>query len=104
MTTLITSQDYLNEDTVADKLAAGDFDVSVSPIFVIDGVEYQVVLDGHHSLAAATTAGVAPDLTVLTATDHDAVAVLERGDIEGFLEAVHMGADYRDAITGKDIW
>jgi hypothetical protein len=104
MTTLITSQNYLDGTTVSAKLAAGDFGVSVSPIFALDGIEYQVVLDGHHSLAAALTAGVAPDITVLSSADHDAVAVLERGDIEDFLAVVHMGADYRDAVTGADIW
>lgn len=31
--TLITSQDYLNEEIVAEKISAGDFGVGVSPAF-----------------------------------------------------------------------
>jgi hypothetical protein len=102
VTTLITSQDYIDDATVAAKLESRDFAVSVSPEFEVDGVTYQVVLDGHHSLAAAQAAQVAPELTELSARDHDAVGLLP--DVEAFLEAVHMGGDWHDAVTGELIW
>jgi acetyl esterase/lipase len=104
MTKIITSQDYIDAEIVASKLAARDFAVFVSPAFEIEGERMCVLLDGHHSLAAALDAGVAPEITEYTAMDHDAVALIERGEIETFLEVVHMGADYRDAITGQDVW
>ena len=58
----------------------------------------------HHSLAAAIEAGVDPIITVLTASEHDAIGLLDDGNFESFLEVVHMGSDYRNAITGKDVW
>lgn len=104
MTTLITSQHYINSDFVAQKVAAGDFEVQVSPVFVVDGVAYRVVLDGHHSLAAAIEAGVEPVIVERDAMDDDRVAVLDRGDVDGFLAACWMDGDYRDAVTGADVW
>ena len=101
MTRLITSQDYLNDAIVADKLAARDFAVFVSPEFDIDGETFRVVLDGHHSLAAALSAGEEYEINEQDATDNDNVAILLNGDVDGFLMAVHHGADYRDAITGR---
>lgn len=97
---LITSQDYISDEIVAAKLAARDFGVSVSPVFEIDGREYRAVLDGHHSLQAAIEAGAEPEYTELSRREHDAISLLDGGDIEGFLEVVHMGGDYHDAITG----
>lgn len=102
MTTLITSQDFLDEAIIAAKRAHADYVVSVSPEFGVGGHTYRVVLDGHHSLAAAVADGVLPEIREMTATDHDAVGLLDGGDIDGFLAVVHMGSDYRDAITGAD--
>lgn len=104
MIKIITSQDHLDAEIVAAKLVARDFAVFVSPAFEVDGEPMCVLLDGHHSLAAALEADVAPEFTEYTAMDHDAVALIERGEIETFLEVVHMGADYRDAISGQDVW
>lgn len=100
----ISSQRYLDEEIVAAKIAAGDFDVAVSPSFEVDGETFRVVLDGHHSLEAARQVGVAPIYTEYTATEHDAIALLDGGDIEAFLEAVHMGDDYYDVATGLTVW
>ncbi len=102
--TLITSQDYLNDGIVAAKIMAGDYAVTLSPEFVVDGAAYRVVLDGHHSLAAARQMGVEPDWTTATPSTHDAVSLLVAGDADGFLHAVHMGSDYRDVDTGVCVW
>jgi hypothetical protein len=102
--TLISSQRHINPAIVAEKLADEDYAVLVSPVFEIDGDEYQVVLDGHHSYMAAKQAGVDADLTVATATDHDAVGELIDGRIDDFLLITHMGSDYYDINTGKDVW
>lgn len=104
MAIIISSQRYINDSIVSSKIAAEDFEVSLSPAFGVDGLTVQVVLDGHHSLAAAKAAGVAPSYIVADATDHDAVALIARGEIEDFLAVTHMGDDYYNVATGEDIW
>ncbi len=77
----ISSQHHLDDEIVAAKLAARDFEVMVSPVFEVAGATVRVVLDGHHSLAAAKLAGVAPEYTTATASDNDHVALIDRGDL-----------------------
>lgn len=100
----ISSQRYIDEEIVSAKIAAEDFEVMVSPSFELEGEAFRVVLDGHHSLEAARQAGVSPTYTEYTATEHDAIGLLDAGDIETFLEAVHMGDDYYDVETGFTPW
>ena len=100
----ISSQRYIDAEIVSAKIAAKDFEVGVSPSFEVDGEAFRVVLDGHHSLEAARQAGVSPTYTEYTATDHDAICLLDSGDIETFLEAVHFGDDYYDVETGITVW
>ncbi len=102
MAKIITSQHYLNDDIIAQKSADRDYDVFVSPVFTIDGETYRVILDGHHSLAAALADAVAPVITEYTATQHDAIGLLD--DPELFLRAVYMDGDYIDAITRTLVW
>ena len=98
---LITSQDHRDEETIEAKRAAKDYAVTVSPEFEIDGETYQVIIDGHHSFEAAKLDGVEPEFVIATAQDHDAIGMIERGEIDQFLEAVYHGSDYRDPYTGK---
>ncbi|HMA77799.1 MAG TPA: hypothetical protein VKP88_01510, partial [Candidatus Paceibacterota bacterium] len=72
MTTIITSQDHIDDDIVAAKQTEGDYMVLLSPEFEVDGETYQVVIDGHHSLEAAKRDGVEPDYEIATSQDHDA--------------------------------
>jgi hypothetical protein len=105
MAQIITSQHYLDDATIADKQAAKDYSVMLSPVFDLDGETFQVVIDGNHSLAAALVDGVEPDYSVATIQDSDAVALIERGDIEGYLETANMGeGDWLDAVTRKAVW
>lgn len=104
MARLITSQDHIDEAIVAEKQASHDYDVLVSPEFEIDGEVFQVVLDGHHSLAAAIADGVEPELSIATSQQCDALGLLVNGNVQAFLEAVYHGHDYRDAITGKFVF
>lgn len=58
---LISSQRFLDEDKVTDKaLHFKRFIVSVYPI-VLRGVQYTILMDGHHNYAAAKLAGIEPD-------------------------------------------
>jgi hypothetical protein len=103
-TRIISAQRFLDEDTVAEKQAAKDYDVLVSPAFDVDGWgSVQVILDGHHSLAAAKRDGVAPTILEADATDSDRVSLIERGEIEDFLELSHIDSDYYDTATGCDL-
>jgi len=100
----ISSQRYIDEEIVEAKQESADYEVFVSPVFELDGQQMRVVLDGHHSLAAAKEDGALPEFVEYDATEHDAICLLEAGDAEGFLQAVHMGDDYYNVETGKDIW
>lgn len=104
----ISSQRHIDDDIVAEKIGSEDFEVMVSPAFWVNGNQYRVVLDGHHSLAAAKQAGVEPVFFEATATDHDAVALLigtpeQDGSPEEFLEAVYNECDYYDVDTEQDV-
>lgn len=100
----ISSQHYLDDDIVVAKLAARDFEVQVSPVFEAGGVSVRVVLDGHHSLAAARLAGEAPEFVTADATTNDKVALLDRGEIDDFLELAWIDGDYYDIDTRECVW
>lgn len=57
---LITHQKFIDDAIVREKLADADFRVFVTPQFDVDGKPYRMVLDGHHSLAAALQAKIHP--------------------------------------------
>lgn len=100
----VSSQRFLDDAIVERKVEDGDFEVLVSPEFEFDGQAMRVVLDGHHSFAAAKQAGTSPVYVTATQQEHDAVALIERGEIEDFLAVTHMGDDYYDIETGHDVW
>lgn len=102
--TLITSQDYLSDEIVAAKRDAADYAILVSPAFVVDGRTVRVLLDGHHSLAAALETGAEPDVTEADETAADTIGLLNSGDIEGFLAACWMDGDYHYVVSGKSVW
>lgn len=102
---IISSQRFTDENIVAEKIENEDFEVMLSPEFVIDGETFQVVLDGHHSFAAAKAVGITPDFWTADGGDHDAISILENcGETEDFLLATHMGDDYYNIETGLNIW
>jgi len=99
---LITSQHYLNEETVASKIAARDFQVFVSPVVEFGGETFRVVMDGHHSLAAAIEAGVDPELIEQTESDNDKIGLIASPDV--FLESCWMDGEYINAVTRACVW
>lgn len=100
----ISSQRFINDAIVAEKAAAADYTVAVSPTFEIDGETYRVILDGHHSFAAAKIAGVEPTFVEHDASDDDRIGYINNGQVEDFLEAAHIDSDYYDINTGHDVW
>lgn len=103
MVKIISSQHFLDDEIVQSKVDAADFVVTLSPAFEVDGVVVQVVLDGHHSFAAAQRVGVAPEYEVATVQTNDAINLIEADPLT-FLEAVWVDGDYYDVITGGDVW
>lgn len=96
---VISSQRYLDPAIVAAKAAAQDYSAQYVTVDV-DGITYAVVLDGHHSLAAAKQAGVDVEWEHLEDMQREA----DRMGAEDFLAAHHLGDDYYDVETGLGVW
>lgn len=103
MATLISSQRFIDDEILTQKIADQDFEVQLSPVFEIDGEEYQVVMDGHHSYHAAIEAGVEPTYYEQTVSENDRVALMDQ-DINLFLEACYHEDDWYNIETGVTIW
>lgn len=101
---IISSQRYIDDEIMQEKIENEDYDVLVSPEFELDGKIYQVILDGHHSFFAAKELNIDANLIISTPTDHDAISILNDGYVESFLEVVHMGDDYYDVNTEDNVW
>jgi predicted acyl esterase len=97
---VISSQRYTDPTIVAAKRADRDYAVQLVSVEV-EGEEYMVV-DGHHSLAAARADGVEPEWEELPAS-HE-LAQEARRDGELFLEAHHSGDDYYNVVSGLNVW
>ena len=101
MTTKISSQRHLDNEIVEAKRAAKDYEVTLGKVIVVDGTEYQVVIDGNHSLAAARADGVEPVYHDATATECDREGI---EDVQRYLEAHWIDSDYYDVETGVNVW
>lgn len=95
----ISSQRYRNPEIVEEKRAARDYEVSFVEVEV-DGEEFRVVVDGHHSHAAALADGVEPVWVRNDALQQEA----DRMGAEAFLTAHHEGDDYHDVATGYPVF
>jgi hypothetical protein len=100
---IISSQAYRDPEIVAQKKAAKDYVVLVSPEFEYEGAVYRVVLDGHHSLQAALDDCVEPQYRTATNADCDTLHLLDTNP-GAFLAYHHMGADWCDALDGSPVW
>ena len=56
----ITNQKYLNPQIVDRKIEELDFEVLVSPPFIVGDHAYSIVIDGHHSFGGALKSGNPP--------------------------------------------
>lgn len=104
MENLISSQRFLDESIVAEKAENEDFSCKYYRISV-NGTEYRVLVDGHHSYAAAKAAGVEPELDEVDGqikAEFDG-QVADLG-AEGWLEAHYHDAPYYHLDTGVDVW
>jgi hypothetical protein len=101
---IISSQSYINEEIVEEKIANEDFEVQISPEFDVDGETFVAILDGHHSMEAARRAGVAPEFVEQECQDNDDIYLLESGDIDGFLNASYVDSYWYNIETGRPVW
>jgi len=105
---IISSQRHLDLDIVAAKLIAQDFTVTLSPAFEYDSMELQVVLDGHHSYAAAVEAGVTPIYITANSLMDDSLSGVTNPvlgcDPEEYLERHYIDSDWYAIETGELVW
>lgn len=100
---IISSQRFLQDEIVKIKRESRDYVVTLTPEFEYDGLIFQAVTDGHHSLAAAREDGVEPEYRVVSAKDDDRIALLETS-IDDYLEVCQMDSDWYDIQTGARVW
>lgn len=100
---IISSQRYLNEETVAAKRQSNDYVVTLTPEFVVGGESMQAVIDGHHSLAAAIADGVEPEWRIAAVSEDYRIALLDKS-VYLYLEVCYMDSDWYDVRTGKVVF
>jgi len=99
MLSIISSQHYLNESIVAEKMKGGRFLIHISPPFIHRGHVKAVLLDGHHSLEAAKRLGQLPHVDVVDDEDCSGLELIYQGDIDWFLEWSKGDSDYYEIFT-----
>ena len=98
---IISSQRHIDDSIVEAKRANRDYTVTIGKVIDIDGETFRVVIDGHHSLAAARADGVAPELVEASVADCDREAI---DDVDDYLESHWVDSDWYDIETGNKVW
>lgn len=96
MDNAITSQRHIDENIVAEKQNAHDYTVSYVTV-ELDGTEYAVVVDGHHSYEAARRDGAAVVWEVSVESQKEANAM----NPVDFLDSRWMGDDWFFIANGQ---
>lgn len=100
---LISSQRYLDRKKVLDKASRFKvFIVEVYPV-VLRGVQYTLLMDGHHNYAAAKLRGVDPTYRPIGKKAARILAGLTPRQIEVFLINNLTDSDLYDIETGEVI-
>ena len=95
----ISSQKYLDPQIVEEKRENEDY-VAFYVIVEIEDEEYRVVVDGHHSIAAAKADGVKIELELATQELVDFAA----SDPDDFMTQHQLDSDWYDINTGRNVW
>lgn len=100
---VLSSQRYLNEDTVEAKKAelVGVDEVELPIVFVgeFEGESLFVLLDKHHTMAAAKELGVPTSYTEIERRD---TRLSQDDSLEDCLDTLYMDADWYNVETGRD--
>lgn len=95
----LSSQKHLDADTIEEKRAAQDYTVTLATIIdPTTDVDYDLVIDGHHSYAAALLDGVAPEYVF---SDYNYQSEVECIGFDDFLAAHYIDSDWYDLETGN---
>lgn len=101
---LISSQRYLDPDIVQEKIDDSDFLVHVYEIEVYRQ-PFWVVVDGHHSLAAARQVGQVPEIKfVERAVAKQYEYEIACGGIDGWLTSHWIDTDWYFVETGQTVF
>jgi hypothetical protein len=100
---LISSQRYLDPEIIAEKQKNKDYVVTISPAFEANGETMQVVIDGHHSLAAAKKDKVKPKFVIAKKQNDDRIGLLEKS-VDDYLESNYMDSDWYDVKSGDTVF
>ena len=95
----ISSQRYRDPAIVAKKSAAQDYTAYYVEV-EIDGEDFRVVVDGHHSLEAAKQDGAEVDWEHLVELQPSEAPQA----VQDFLIQHWMDSDYYDVDTGLAVW
>ena len=98
---VISSQRHKDDAIVEAKRAVLDYTVTIGKAIEIDGETYRVLIDGHHSLAAACADGVAPMMVDASVSECDREAI---DDVDDYLESHWIDSDWYDIETGETVW
>ena len=93
--TKISSQKYLDQAVVDQKIDNSDFVVTLATI----SDDYQVVIDGHHSFEAAKQAGIDP---IFVESDYNYMSEVECIGFDNFLAAHYIDSAWYDVESGCD--
>ncbi|NRA92429.1 MAG: DUF1073 domain-containing protein [Psychroserpens sp.] len=100
--TLITSQNFLDQDIVDRKIEDKDYVVQISPEFKVDGKKYRLVMDGHHSFAAAMQSDKMPVFEQWSEHNEPVIGRISHNP-QAFLDGMKKEGDYRNIITREKI-
>lgn len=101
---LISSQRHLDRSRVAAKIKNRDFDVAVTPRFMLDGQKVRAIQDGHHALEAAIRSGNMPNFIENTAQQNDRIGLLTSGKIDDFLEAAYHDSPWYNFSNKRELF
>lgn len=99
MLSIISSQHYLNESIVAEKMKSGRFLIHISPPFIHRGHVKAVLLDGYYSLEAAKRLGQLSHVDVVDHEDCCGLELIYQGDIDWFPDWNKGDSDYYEIFT-----
>jgi hypothetical protein len=95
----ISSQKYLDESIVEKKRENEDY-VAFYVIVEIEDEEYRVVVDGHHSIAAAKADGVKIEWELAT----QELVNFAASNPDDFMLQHQLDSDWYDIKTGLNVW
>ena len=96
----ISSQRYIDDDIVEQKIAAEDYVVTIATV-EHDGQVYEVVVDGHHSLEAARRTGNSP---IWVDADYNHQTEIDCIGFDNWLNQHQNDSDWYDIETGHNVW